>query len=222
MVTANPKDKKYVIWFWVLYVLAFLSVILIFVLISLGRLGPMPTFEQLENPRRNLASEVYSEDGKLLGKFYVQNRVWTNYEDISPYVTDALVATEDVRFFRHSGIDVRGLGRVFVKTFLLRQHTAGGGSTISQQLAKNLFPRDTGYVHFAPARMVKLALTKFKEWVTAVKLERSYTKEEIIDMYLNVFDFLYQAVGIHSAADIYFQTTPDSLTLEQAAMLVGM
>ncbi len=222
MAKANPQEKKYVIGFWVLYVLGVLSVVLIFVLISLGRMGPMPTFEQLENPRRNLASEVYSEDGQLLGKFYVQNRVWTNYNDISPYVTDALIATEDVRFYRHSGIDVRGLGRVFVKTFLMGQSGAGGGSTITQQLAKNLFPRDTTHVHFAPARMVRLAMTKFKEWVTAVKLERSYTKEEIIDMYLNVFDFLYQAVGINSAADIYFQTTPDSLKLEQAAMLVGM
>ncbi len=198
------------------------TVIVIFVLISNGRLGKMPTFEELENPERNLASEVYSDEGELLGKYYIQNRVWTDYDHISPYVIDALIATEDVRFYKHSGIDVRGLGRVFVKTFLLRQKQSGGGSTITQQLAKNLFPRDTTRTRFAPARMARLVLTKFKEWVTAVKLERSYTKEEIITMYLNIFDFLYQAVGIHSAADIYFQTTPDSLTLEQAAMLVGM
>ncbi len=219
---AMRREKKYVIGFWVLYGLGMFSIVLVFVLISLGKLGPMPTFEELENPKKNVASEVYSEDGVLLGKFYVQNRVWVDYRDISPYVTKALVATEDVRFYRHSGIDVRGLGRVLVKTFLMGQQSAGGGSTITQQLAKNLFPRDTSHARFAPVRMAKLALVKFKEWVTAVKLERSYTKEEIIDMYLNVFDFLYQAVGIHSAAEIYFQTTPDSLTLEQAAMLVGM
>ncbi len=222
MITGKSKEKKYIIWFWILYSLSVLIVILIFLLISYGKLGEMPSFEQLENPQKNLASEVYSEDGDLLGKFYIQNRVWTDYRNISPYVVQALVATEDIRFYKHAGIDVKGLGRVFIKTFLLGRHESGGGSTITQQLAKNLFPRDTSHIRFAPARMEKLILTKFKEWVTAVKLERSYTKNEIIDMYLNVFDFLYQAVGIHSAADIYFQTTPDSLTVEQAAMLVGM
>ena len=224
MVTGNTgdKEKKYVVWLWVLYFLPIVTVVILFVLILSGRMGKMPTFEELENPKRNLASEVYSDDGKILGKYYIQNRVWTDYDNISPYVINALVATEDVRFYQHSGIDIRGLGRVFIKTFLLGQHQSGGGSTITQQLAKNLFPRDTAKTRFAPARMARLIVTKFKEWITAVKLERSYTKEEIIDMYLNVFDFLYQAVGIHSAADIYFQTTPDSLTLEQAAMLVGM
>jgi len=219
---SGGKDKKYIILFWIIYVLPIVTVGVIFVLISNGKLGKMPTFEELENPERNLASEVFSDDGKLLGKYYIQNRVWTEYDKISPFLVDALLATEDVRFYQHSGIDIRGLGRVFVKTFLLRQEQSGGGSTITQQLAKNLFPRDTSRTHFALVRMAKLILTKFKEWVTAVKLERSYTKEEIITMYLNIFDFLYQAVGIHSAADIYFQTTPDSLTLEQAAMLVGM
>ncbi len=219
---SKGKEKKYILLFWVIYTLPIIAIGVIFVLISNGKLGKMPTFEELENPERNLASEVFSDDGKLLGKYYIQNRVWTDYDHISPSLVDALIATEDVRFYQHSGIDIRGLGRVFVKTFLLRQEQSGGGSTITQQLAKNLFPRDTSTTHFAPARMAKLVLTKFKEWVTAVKLERSYTKEEIITMYLNIFDFLYQAVGIHSAADIYFQTTPDSLTLEQAAMLVGM
>lgn len=222
MTTEKNKEKKYVLWLWMIYIFPILIVVFLFVLISNGKLGGMPTFEELENPQRNLASEVFSDDGVLLGKYYIQNRIWTDYKDISPYVVQALVATEDVRFYRHSGIDIRGLGRVFVKTFLLGKHESGGGSTITQQLAKNLFPRDTVYHRFATARLEKLITTKFKEWVTAVKLERSYTKEEIIDMYLNIFDFLYQAVGIHSAADIYFHTTPDSLTLEQAAMLVGM
>ncbi|HOT18307.1 MAG TPA: transglycosylase domain-containing protein, partial [Bacteroidales bacterium] len=155
------------------------------------------------------------------GKFYIQNRTWTDYEDISPYVIDALIATEDIRFHRHSGIDFRGLARVLVKTIMLGKNT-GGGSTITQQLAKNLFlPRDLSNDP-AIVRASRLAVTKFKEWQTAVKLERSYTKEEIITMYLNVFDFIYNAVGINSAARIYFNTTPDSLNIEQSAMLVGM
>ncbi|HQG22479.1 MAG TPA: transglycosylase domain-containing protein, partial [Bacteroidales bacterium] len=155
------------------------------------------------------------------GKFYIQNRTWTDYEDISPYVIDALISTEDIRFKRHSGIDFRGLARVLVKTIMLGKNT-GGGSTITQQLAKNLFlPRDLSNDP-AIVRASRLAIAKFKEWQTAVKLERSYTKEEIITMYLNVFDFIYNAVGINSAARIYFNTTPDSLNIEQSAMLVGM
>jgi penicillin-binding protein 1A len=182
----------------------------------------MPTFEELENPDNNLAAEVISEDGELLGKFYYQNRVWTDYEEISPQLINALIATEDIRFYRHSGVDIRGLGRVFIKNFLMGQKQAGGGSTITQQLAKNLYPRDTTTYRFSLVRKAKLGVTKFKEWSTAAKLERSYTKDEIITMYLNVFDFLYQAVGINSAAKIYFNTSPDSLTIEQSALLVGM
>jgi len=193
----------------------------LFLLITAGKLGPLPSFEELENPDNSLAAEVYSEDNVLLGKFYIQNRTWTDYENISPYVVDALIATEDIRFYRHSGIDFRGLARVLVKTIILGQNT-GGGSTITQQLAKNLFlPRDLSNDP-AIVRGAKLAVAKFKEWQTAVRLERSYTKEEIITMYLNVFDFLYNAVGINSASRIYFNTTPDSLNIEQSAMLVGM
>lgn len=218
----NKQYKKYLKIAWSLYILLFLGSAFYFYLISSGKMGEMPSFADLENPRRNLASEVYAEDGVLLGKYYIQNRIWTDYEDISPDLIKALIATEDVRFYKHNGVDIRGLARVFVKNFLLGNRQAGGGSTITQQLAKNLFPRDTTYYSFAPKRFLHLVNTKFKEWVTAIKLERSYTKEEILTMYLNVFDFLYQAVGIYSAADIYFQTTPDSLTLEQSAMLVGM
>jgi penicillin-binding protein 1A len=217
----NRKLGKNIIWFWVIISLPALFVITLFILISAQRLGPLPSFEELENPNSNLAAEVYSEDNVLLGKFYIQNRTWTDYEDISPYVVDALVATEDIRFYRHSGIDFRSLARVLVKTILLGQNT-GGGSTITQQLAKNLFlPRDLSNDP-ALVRTAKLAIAKFKEWQTAVRLERSYTKEEIITMYLNVFDFIYNAVGINSAAHIYFNTTPDSLNLEQSALLVGM
>ncbi|MRR18733.1 penicillin-binding protein [bacterium] len=217
----DKKFRKNIIWFWVIISLPALLVLTLFILISANKLGPIPSFEELENPANNLAAEVYSEDNVLLGKFYVQNRTWTDYEDISPYVVDALIATEDIRFYRHSGIDFRGLARVLVKTIILGQNT-GGGSTITQQLAKNLFlPRDLSRDP-AVVRAARLTVTKFKEWQTAVKLEKSYTKEEIITMYLNVFDFIYNAVGINSAARIYFNTTPDSLNIEQSAMLVGM
>ena len=139
---------------------------------------------------------------------------------MSPYLIKALVATEDVRFYRHSGIDLRGLGRALFRTILMGQET-GGGSTITQQLAKQLYPRDTTRSSFF-ARKIKLGVSKFKEWQTAVKLERSYTKEEILTMYLNKFDFSYNATGIRSAARQYFNTTPDSLKLQEAAVLVGM
>ncbi|HOW09537.1 MAG TPA: transglycosylase domain-containing protein [Bacteroidales bacterium] len=217
---ANSSNKKYVIWFWSLFFLPFVIVAVLFILISQGRLGPMPSFSELENPEYNLAAEVYSEDGVLLGKISIENRTWTDYEELSPYLVNALVATEDIRYYRHSGIDVRGLGRALVRTILLRQNT-GGGSTITQQLAKQLYPRDTART--SPlVRKLKLGISKFKEWQTAVKLERSYTKEEIIAMYLNKYDFLYQAIGIRSAAKVYFNTTPDSLKIEEAAVLVGM
>jgi penicillin-binding protein 1A len=217
----EKKFRKNIIWLWVILATPVVLLITLFILISAGKLGPMPSFEQLENPSNNLAAEVYSEDGVLLGKFYVQNRTWTEYENISPYVKDALIATEDIRFYRHSGVDPRGLVRVLLKTVVLGQNT-GGGSTISQQLAKNLFPREDLSKYNAIVRSGKLVIAKLKEWQTAVKLERSYTKEEIMTMYLNVFDFIHNAVGINSAARIYFNTTPDSLTIEQSAMLVGM
>lgn len=216
----NSSNKKYLIWFWSLFTFPFLVIILLFILISTGKLGPMPSFRELENPEYNLAAEVYSEDGVLLGKISVENRTWTDYDQLSPYLVQALIATEDIRFYRHSGIDVRGLGRAVVRTILLGQNT-GGGSTITQQLAKQLYPRDTVKTSVF-VRKLKLGVTKFKEWQTAVKLERSYTKEEIITMYLNKYDFLYQAIGIRSAARVYFNTTPDSLKLEEAAVLIGM
>jgi penicillin-binding protein 1A len=215
----NTPHRKYLIWFWILFSLPFVFVTFLFIMISKEKLGPMPSFTELENPKNNLAAEVYSEDGVLLGKYYLQNRTWTNYKEISPYVIDALVATEDIRFYRHSGIDIRALGRAIIG--FVSGKNRGGGSTISQQLAKQLYPRDTARVS-AIIRKIRLAVTKFKEWQTAVKLEKSYTKEEIITMYLNVFDFVYNAVGIRSAAQVYFNTSPDSLNLQQSAMLVGM
>ena len=216
----NSNNKKYLTWFWALFIFPFAVVITIFVLISEEKLGPMPSFGELENPEYYLAAEVYSEDGVLLGKISIENRTWTEYKDFSPWLTDALIATEDIRYYRHSGIDIRGLGRAAIRTMLLGQST-GGGSTITQQLAKQLYPRDTIRIS-SFNRKIKLGVSKFKEWQTAVKLERSYTKEEIITMYLNKFDFSYNAIGIRSAAKVYFNTTPDSLNLQQSAVLIGM
>ncbi len=216
----DSNNRKYLIWFWSIFSLPIVIIITLFILISLGKLGPMPSFSELESPEYNLAAEVFSEDGVLLGKISIENRTWTEYNEISPYLVNALVATEDIRFYRHSGIDVRGLGRAVIRTILLGQNT-GGGSTITQQLAKQLYPRDTARTS-ALVRKVRLGVTKFKEWQTAVKLEKSYTKEEIITMYLNKFDFIYQAIGIRSAARVYFNVTPDSLNIQQAAVLIGM
>lgn len=217
----NSNNRKYLIWFWSLFIFPFAFIILLFVLISKGKLGPMPGFSELENPEYFLDAEVYADDGvTLLGKISMENLTWTDYQNLSPYLVDALVATEDIRYYRHSGIDVRGIGRAAIRTVLLGQST-GGGSTITQQLAKQLYPRDTSRTS-SLVKKIRLGVSKFKEWQTAVKLERSYTKEEIITMYLNKFDFLYNATGIRSAARIYFNTTPDSLSMEEAATLVGM
>ncbi len=190
-----PDKKKYrgaIILFWFLYSLPVILIVTLFVLISNEKLGPMPGFEELENPENNLAAEVFSEDGVLLGKFYVQNRVWCDYEEISPYVINALIATEDIRFYRHSGIDLRGLGRVLIKTAILGQEHSGGGSTITQQLAKNLFPRDTTRYRSGIARKAHLGIVKFKEWQTAVKLEKSYSKEEILAITMFSFKFAHK------------------------------
>lgn len=208
--------KKYIRIFWYAYATGVLALVLMFFMIAQGWLGFMPSFEDLENPESLLASEVVSDDGVVLGKyFYKENRSFVSYEEFSPALRNALIATEDVRFFEHSGIDIRGLVRV-VKGILTADSNSGGGSTISQQLAKMLFPRDILDNKF------ELIFRKFKEWVIAIKLEKSYTKEEILTMYLNKYDFLNLAVGIKTAAKVYFNTTPDSLRLEQAAMLVGM
>jgi penicillin-binding protein 1A len=220
----NNKRRKYLIIFWSLFAAPFITIAIIFTLIAYGKLGYMPSFEELENPDRDLAAQVISEDQKLLGKIFRgnQTRVTTSYDQLSPYLVNALIATEDIRFYKHSGIDARGLARVAFKTILSGDRDAGGGSTVSQQLAKLLFPRDTTTYHSSLVRNIKLVNTKFREWVTAVKLEKRYTKQEIISMYFNQFDFLYLAVGIQSASKVYFNSSPDSLNLQQAATLVGM
>ncbi len=216
MINNTNGFKKYIIWFWSLVVIALVGGFLFFYAIAKGYLGFMPSFEELENPKNVLASEIFSADGKILDKYFIrENRSYVNYKDLPPNLINALIATEDVRFYKHSGIDLRGLIRV-VKGILTNNTNSGGGSTLSQQLAKMLFPRDENL------GTIQLALRKFKEWVIAVRLERSYTKEEIILMYLNKYDFLNNAVGIKSAAQVYFSVPPDSLQLHQSAMLVGM
>lgn len=202
--------------FWSVVLAGLLGTVVFFWLISAGKLGFMPTFEELENPNNRFASEVYFADGPVMNKYFEkENRKYTEYKEIPECVVEALLATEDVRFYDHSGVDVRGLFRV-VKGLLTANTAAGGGSTLSQQLAKMLFPREPDLNAF------ELVIRKFREWVIAVRLEKSYTKEEILTMYLNKYDFLNLAVGISSAADIYFQVPLDSLRVEQAAMLVGM
>lgn len=208
--------RKFLLAFWSILLLGIAGVVLLFVLIAKGKMGFMPSFAELENPKYILASEVYFEDGPMIDKYFIkENRTAVEFEELPQHLIDALIATEDVRFYSHSGIDLRGLLRV-AKGLLTGDTSAGGGSTLSQQLAKMLFPR-TGI-----ESKFDLALRKFKEWVIAVKLERSYTKNEIILMYLNKYDFLNNAVGIRSASNVYFGVQPDSLQLHQAAMLVGM
>jgi penicillin-binding protein 1A len=211
-----PGKQKYVRNFWIVIFSPFVFLLLLLMTISVGIWGFMPTFEELENPRSNLASEIYSADGVLLGTFYIHNRSNVNFEEISPNMVHALLATEDIRFQHHSGVDVRSILRVLVRNLLGGQRSAGGGSTLSQQLAKNLFPRQDDPSVFS------MVIIKLKEWVTAAKLERNYTKEEIIAMYLNTVDFGSHAFGIKSAAKTYFNTTPDSLKVEESAVLVGM
>lgn len=223
MATKNPhtdkapdKTRKYVKIFWSLALAPVALILLMITFITLEVFGDLPSIEELQNPKSNLASVIYSSDGKALGKYYAENRTPVKFRDIDSNLVNALIATEDARFYDHSGVDARGLVRVFFKTLLGGDQSAGGGSTISQQLAKMLFPRKENQ------NKLQIAIQKMKEWVIAVRLEKQYTKEEIIAMYLNKFDFLNNAVGIQSAAQIYFNATPDSLKLEQSAMLVGM
>ncbi len=198
---------------WISFFSGIFLLIFLFYAISAGWLGFMPSFEELENPKSNLASEIYSADQVLLGKYFIENRSNVHFDELSPNVVQALVATEDARFYEHSGIDLRALLRV-AKGVLLRQH-AGGGSTITQQLAKNLFPR---------GKVSKLGVVfqKLKEWVIATKLEYNYTKDEILAMYLNTVTFGSNSYGIKTAAKTYFGKLPSALNRQEASMLIGM
>jgi penicillin-binding protein 1A len=197
-------------------------IVLTLLLCGTGYFEVIPSFEELENPKTNISTEIISDDGVLLGTFHIENRSFTPYEDLSSNLVYALIATEDIRFFEHSGIDFRSLARVLVKTILGGDRSSGGGSTISQQLAKNLFPRDTAINRSSLLSMPKLTVAKLKEWITAVKLERNYTKEEIIAMYFNTVPYGSNAFGIRSAAATFFGKLPSQLNLEEAALLVGV
>lgn len=210
--TATVQNfSKYIRWFWILFSGGFLAVILIFLLASWGFFGELPDYTVLENPRTNLATEIISSDGKTLGKFYLNdNRTPVSYDELPPHLVDALIATEDARFHSHSGIDAIGTLRAFV--YLGKK---GGASTISQQLARQLF------IGVRSKKLDKYT-QKIKEWVIATRLERQYTKEEIIAQYFNIYDFLNNADGIRSAASIYFNKEPMELNVKESAMLVGM
>ncbi len=215
------KRKKLIKWFWIAVLSPF--VILIVTLLMVGVFSDIPSFEELEDPKNNLATEIISEDGEILTTFHVENRSFVTYDELSPSLVDALISTEDVRFYNHSGIDFRSLARVGVKSILLgRTRSGGGGSTLTQQLAKTLFPRDTVKTNFPGARVFKLGVSKFKEWITAVKLERNYTKQEILSMYMNAVFYGSNAYGIRAAANTFFGKHPSQLTVEEGALLVGM
>ena len=201
---------NYIKYFWRIILGGFLLISLLFLLASWGAFGTLPTFEQLENPENNLATEIISTDGKTIGKYAVENRTPIKYKDLPKSLIDALVSTEDERFYKHSGIDFRGTARAIFKP------GSGGASTITQQLAKMLFHKREN------KNIFQKLLQKLKEWVIATKLERQYTKQEILTMYLNKYDFLNQAVGIHSASKIYFDKEPNELKIEESAMLIGM
>ncbi|HFC00855.1 MAG TPA: peptidoglycan glycosyltransferase [Phaeodactylibacter sp.] len=207
-----PLYKKLVKWLWALSILGILSVAGIFIALSFSDL---PSFEELENPKDNLASEVYASNGEVLGRYFIENRVPVDFDQISDHVTDAFIATEDERYLNHSGIDFYGLGRAGVKTFLLGNKSSGGASTITQQLAKMLFTEK-------PASGLERVMQKLKEWIIAVRLEKKYTKQEIIAMYLNKFSYLNGAYGIKAASEIYFGKSQKDLETQEAAMLVGM
>ena len=211
---AKVKYSKWIKPFWIIYISGILILALLFTFISMGWLGFMPSLAELENPETNQATEVYSCDGVLLGKYYFENRSNCEFEEISPSLVNALIATEDARFYKHSGIDLSALFRVGFG--VLTHNNKGGGSTITQQLAKNLFPRDPH------ASKAKLVLTKFKEWVVAVKLEHEFSKNELMALYFNTVDFGNNSMGIKSASKTYFNKTPLELNTEEAALLVGM
>jgi penicillin-binding protein 1A len=223
----KSRIYKVVIAMWAIFIIALIGFSLFIYSISInlnGWYGELPGLKSLENPKSDLSSILYFADNKEMGKYYRFNRSQVNFDELSPNVVNALIATEDIRFTEHSGIDLYGLGRVFFKSILMFDKSAGGGSTISQQLAKILFRTrsdlSNGTLNNVP--ILGLVIAKMKEWIVAVKLERSYTKKEIIAMYLNTFEFGSNAFGIKTASKTFFNTTPDQLTVPEAAVLVGL
>ena len=215
--TRKPWVRKTIIALWVAFAAFVVFTGIFFVLVYNGVIGYMPPVEELKNPQDKFASVIYSSDNKELGRYFrnTGNRVYADFDEISPAVVDALIATEDARFEDHSGIDLKAVFRAMIKTVILRQKNAGGGSTITQQLAKQLYtPPSSGFLSRAVQKPI--------EWMIAIKLERFYSKEEILKMYLNQFDFLYNAVGIKSAAKVYFNKSAAELDELEAATLIGM
>lgn len=211
---ANGNGSKAIRNLWIIFGVFLVLIVLFFVCVAKGVFGTMPSFEELENPQTNLATEIISADGKVLGTYYVENRSNVRYAELSPYIPQALVSIEDERFTEHSGIDEKALFRVAFG--VLTGNKKGGGSTITQQLAKNLFPRGENL------STPKLVLRKFQEWITATKLEHNYSKEEIIAMYLNTVAFGHNAYGIRSAANTFFDKSPKDLNIEEAALMAGV
>lgn len=209
---SKEETKKFSKRFWQLCVGGLLFVVLIISSVGFGLFGELPTFRDLENPKSNLASEVISSDGPVLGSYYIQNRSNAKFKDLSPNLINALIATEDVRFYEHSGIDLKGTFAIALYSVIGKKR---GSSTITQQLAKNLFPRKKQTIF-------NIGIIKLKEWLTAIKIERNYTKEEIITMYFNTVDFGNNSFGIKTASKTYFNKLPSELNVQEAAMLVGI
>ena len=217
----TEKTKKRITkWFWIIFSLPIALVILLLLLV--WAFADIPSFEELENPDSKLATQVIAEDGEILTTFHIENRSFVSYDELSPYLVQAAIATEDVRFYEHSGIDFISLGRVLFKTLLMQDSSQGGGSTITQQLAKTLYPRADVRSRVPGVYQIRMVWVKLKEWITAVKLERNYTKEEIMDMYMNAIFFGSNAYGIKAASQTFFAKNPSDLTVEESAMLVGM
>lgn len=218
------KEKTKKILIRTAWCIVFIPIALLLLFITgVGIFAEIPSFEELEDPKSFLATELISEDGVVIATYHIENRSHVSYEELSPYIVDAAIATEDVRFHNHCGIDFRSLARVGVKTILMGDsRSGGGGSTITQQLAKTLFPRDTSSGHFPGEAQFRLVVSKFKEWITAVKLERNYSKEEIMAMYMNAIFFGSNAYGIKAAANTFFNKEPIELNMEESATLVGM
>ena len=217
----KEKTKKNIVKWWWIVVCAGLAFVILLIL-GVALFAKIPSFEELENPESKEATLLFAEDGEVLSTYHIENRSYVSYEDLSPNLVNAAIATEDVRFYSHSGIDFRSLARVGVKTLLLGQSSQGGGSTITQQLAKTLYPREDLGKRIPLVWQMKMVVVKVKEWITAVKLERNYTKEEIMNMYMNAVFFGSNAYGIRSASHTFFDKEPSELTVEEAATLVGM
>lgn len=212
------EKKKVIKWFWIIGLTPF--AVLFVALLMVGLFAEIPSFDELEHPDNKLATQVIAENGEVLATFHVENRTYVSYDELSEHLVHAAIATEDSRFYKHSGIDIKGLGRVLVKTLLLRDESQGGGSTITQQLAKTLYPRKN--VKNGLLGKVGMVGIKLKEWITAVKIEKDYTKDEIMDMYLNSIFFGSGAYGVKAASETFFAKEPSQLDVQEAALLIGM